>query len=401
MTHHRQIKQVPFSVITKGAACIAQMAGFIPGEPYGPQTAIVDSDAVYALRKLVTGEIKSWEDIDAAELAVRAFVLHDKIEWLFPAILIATENHAFNFYPDPFQIDPINELLKHAKTSHRTVYNTQVFIDANCNLTTRKMNYQNGEFFFENVSNSTSKLWEKYSELFTGKNIPERQKIVLAAFSELLKEQDFLEAYVATPTMLGAASYFVNSNHKVFEENLIKNPHNNKWLSSVDSQWRSRLDILASTGLNIRLGPFLSIILTRASSRQNIPEEIIQLREEMQVPRTKLWDILNTLKYECDLKSALITAEKLEKAAQSIIPAAFPSKTNVIRFAWNAIKNGTLLGAIASFGDAILEKNTNWKQVSTIDAAQLLAKSLSDVDGFYKLTKRHLSDAELKSLGIF
>jgi hypothetical protein len=211
--------------------------------------------------------------------------------------------------------------------------------------------------------------------------------------SEYLKE-----ALVSTPTVLGAASYFANEDNRNFEDKEIRLTNPKAWFKKIDNDWQKKLNELSAAGVNIRLGPLLAIILSRASSRDKIPQAIIEFREEMEKPRAQLWEILEELQFEKSHRKMIQKANKIFKAAESVVPHAYPTKLNIIRFGWNAIKKLHLIPAIMSLGSEFVERGLLRSQVHTIDAARLLSRSFQQVKGFPKLLETFLTSEELRNL---
>jgi len=80
-------------VPTYGLTGVAYQAGIPPNDSwgtddYGPNSAVLDTTAIAALDATVVGPVTSWDQLDAAELAIRAIVLHERLYWLQPALLV-------------------------------------------------------------------------------------------------------------------------------------------------------------------------------------------------------------------------------------------------------------------------------------------------------------------------
>ena len=136
-------------------------------------------------------------------------------------------------------------------------------------------------------------------------------------------------------------------------------------------------------------------------------QEIQCLREEFATPRKKLWDEFDAIQTEHKLRIAHNKARKLEAAIQSIVPAAFPKESYPLKFGWEAAKlavkffvSGNFMPAVKYAVDTSLQLNEHKRQVSRVEVAKVLASNLHNASGLIVGMKKHLSPAELKSLGI-
>jgi len=82
--------QFPEHVYTKD---ISYEAGAPPNasfrdEGFGPNVSVIDNALVESLERLITGRVASWIDVELAETATRALVLHEMVYWIHPSVLV-------------------------------------------------------------------------------------------------------------------------------------------------------------------------------------------------------------------------------------------------------------------------------------------------------------------------
>ncbi len=346
------------------------------------RNAITDDDAIQGLNNLVMGPIRSWETLEKAEMALRALILHDRADCIFPSVLVTYDfaDSTQPVYEQPKWPYGIEAVLMHANMSHRFV-------------------------FIEWIKISDKKLFKEISQWSHHKNnyigdeyLGHLHETPPEIIRQFVASKRLKEALISTPAILGAASYFANKDNRIFENKKIRLVNPQAWFKEIDNGWQGKLNELSASGLNIRLGPLLSIILSRASSRDKIPQAIIEFREEMEKPRTQLWGILEELQFEKSHHKMLQRADKIIKAAESVIPYAYPSNLNIIRFGWNAIKNLRLLPTIMSLGNEFVERGLLRRQVHTIDAARLLSRSFRQAKGLPQLLETFLTREEFRNL---
>ena len=75
-----------------GCGGVTYIAGEPPNESwrtgeFGPNTATIDRASLNMLEKLFVGEIKSWDEVERIEYVIRAFVMHELVYWIQPAVM--------------------------------------------------------------------------------------------------------------------------------------------------------------------------------------------------------------------------------------------------------------------------------------------------------------------------
>lgn len=392
-------------VPTYGLTGVAYGAGVPPNwswheRDFGPNSAVFDSDAVHSLERLVSGPVAQWSVLEIAELAIRAIVLHERLYWLLPAVLcIGPESTVKNggppvvqdgghvIYPRYPDLPSILPVLRDAGASSYSVYSTWVYVK-------------------DGTPTDGDPFWMKnYRRLRSPDN-----DVVREVFTESLAYKYFRDSYIASPKAIGAGAYFGNPEDRTYEQALMRDHATKlpeKALKRIDSDWD--VDVGGGAiGLNIRLGPFLAMVLERAETRSRIPVAISELRKEFGSGRAEFWDLFQSPLREKRLGVAIKDLRKLEGALASVIPASFSRKESPLRFIWNTAHviadvaaNGGALSVVRLLGDFFLGKDYHWAQVSNVDLTKMLATKLRALDNsLVTQLKRHLTDPELQSLGV-
>lgn len=381
-------------------------AGMLPNDTwregdYGPNTCVFDSSTIEALDRLVTGQILNWSDLDTIELAIRSFILHEKLYWMLPAVMVISpekvvkgngpavvQDSGHIIYPKYSEPQAFIDILREAGATSYSVYSTWVYVK-------NEKPVGGHDFWVKN-----------YDRLRSGD-----QKVVHDVFEESFRIKYFKDSYITSPRAIGAGSYLGSEEDRDYEKQLVQDRtavFPEKVLKMLDESWAQEV-IGSSIGLNIRLGPFLAITLTRAENRNDIPRALSELREEFKEHRQEFWDLFVEPLNERRSTVAIRKLRSLEKAIGSVIPASFPRKERSLNFFWDTAhlvfdiaETGGIMSAIKYAGGLLLQKDKHRAQVSTIGATKLLASELRKMDeSLVHQLQRQLSKAELRNLGLF
>jgi len=229
-------------------------------------------------------------------------------------------------------------------------------------------------------------------------------------FAQQLQIPYYKNKYLISAKALGAGAYFGNQSDREYEAALSKeiSPRApQKLLNKMDATWANEV-AGGDIGLNIRLGPFLAIALSRAKNRDQIMDRIYELRNEFSSSRKELWDLFGSVLSEKRMAVALRDAQKLDSAIKSIVPAAFPRKTNPFGLLWQSVyalkdivESGGIFSGVKLMGEVLLSRDANWAQASAVRATKDLTKSLKDIDeSLPALLGKHLTKVEMGRLGL-
>src|SRR5690606_26612707 len=163
------------------------------------------------------------------------------------------------------------------------------------------------------------------------------------------------------------------------------------------TEWGDRLQ----RALDINTPPFLSILLSRSSSRSDIPNRLIALRDEYHSPRHQLWELFEEADHirMGDLRRSVQILSDIEKQASQILPNMYAHQQDrfpIIEF--NLLGRLLLLNHLGFLKDITKEllNNINGK-MAQIDAAHITSNALRTVE-VKGLLGRFLSPQELQNL---
>ena len=368
-----------------------------PGE-FGPNTATVDLAALRLLEKLFVGEIESWDEIERMEYVVRAFVLHELVYWIQPAVLTVsrqtthtgvTGSHESDLgnIVMPFKSTPpsIESFMKDTAARGYAVYSGYVYTKDGAALWGHD-------------------YWVRNYDLLRSASDDQREQL----FKKSFEFDNYRDQYFLSPSCIGAGAYYGSVEDKQTESRLIESalaPVPDQILKQLDKSWGEVMG--AGIGLKVRVGPLLAVVLDRASNRGEIADAILSIRNEFQKARAQLWDMYSNAINEKRLKVAVRELRKITGSVKSIIPASLPQQTPILNWFWNlthlAVDVLTLNfpSALKNLGDLGLATNSEWRQVSVLDSSRLLAKSITDIEPTIpELLRKHLTRAEMESLNL-
>ncbi|MGA2905280.1 MAG: hypothetical protein ABSD98_15735, partial [Candidatus Korobacteraceae bacterium] len=141
-----------------------------------------------------------------------------------------------------------------------------------------------------------------------------------------------------------------------------------------------------------------ALVLSRAPSRNQIPQALRDLREEYRRDRERLWNMLGEMWEAPTFKGQIKELRKLQGAASALFKASFPERLDAFSVALTATKvmRGDLIGP--------LEKLHDYNQPKArVGAVSFAAKLSSDLRKHLlnqrEIMRRHLTRAELREWG--
>ncbi len=369
--------------------------------------AFVDWYALDKLTDLITGGISSVQDLFAAEMALRAIIFHDRIHEIRPSLKIQIINSGasrfvYNDHPSVNQRETLSKVLKLSDHSVRLLGVDQLFkfaddVDVHEYLEEREKWRQQNLLKEQELD----KLLGKPLSRIDVKTAP----LELAAPN---KDAFFTDVFLASDrrlkrflSPLSASGYAVYLGNPAINQKYdqLRNYNAEEFFGVLDDGWKNYHRKLRRR-LQIPVPLFLSIILSRTSDRDSIPDEISYLKQEFSEARTQLWNLFDEADFRVyDTTVAVRILSDIEREAAAVIPKAlkagefwFP-----VRFDW--------LGRVAEFGatgtisnpvdfirDALPGKCIR------VDAANIVKKCLQGIE-LRGLLDNILTDEELKQIG--
>lgn len=255
---------------------------------------MTDTDAAAALGRVVDGPIRSHKDIEYAESALRAVLLHEYVEVLVPCVK-AEQNTGFVHYVR----------LDKAERNEAAFSAFQVAPCLDRLLAVEYVSITGGQ-----VTASSNKSSNLVGALLDD---------ICSHYRGLLKSAGQLA--FAFPAQMGAATYYTGEEWA--------RPMNGGAAGFIDEMYRRIyrpwVEIAQATPplyIDVRLPPLLSIVLSRASTREKIPDVLRDLREELGRARGGL-NRLNSMIEKC-VSQADIHAQtrRVNESFDAIVPEA-------------------------------------------------------------------------------
>jgi len=218
-----------------------------------------DTDAAGALGRLIDGPIKSG-DIEKAESALRAILLHDVVEIIVPCAK-AIHDTGFVSY----------QRFDNGQRNEASFTGLNVAPCKDLLMAFELINISNGEITAS--SNLNSKL--------VGYSIEDQEAI----YNNLIKS--CAEVANAYPIDVGASSYFAKQE---FQHTLRRGSASfiTELYQRIHKPWINVAQSEPALFVDVRLPPLVAIVLSRAPSRENIPSVLTELREELTSVRVDL-----------------------------------------------------------------------------------------------------------------
>lgn len=204
--------------------------------------------------------------------------------------------------------------------------------------------------------------------------------------------------YLVSTHRTGFQVYSSNSLTRICEQHIFS-AWPNKIFEEAALNYQELSRELRGYGQGFDLPMITAIVLSRAKTRELIPQTIVDLREEYERARTQLWDLLIQMWTEKTLAQQKNILNELQAASQSIFPAAFPERYDVLSLALDISQLS--LGGITSGLKEIRKRDLPNVRVSAVTFAKKLSKELrNNLMNTRQLLDRHLTNAERRYFGM-
>jgi len=256
------------SVPTKGypgsASDMYRVVGIHTTGHEGWNSCFTDVYTCNALAKIVEGEITKWHEIEAAENALQIIFWHDRLDVIVPAFKVKDTKFAHYIRCDEDRSDLAFDLFKPCDPFD-VMYATEA-VELRGNKIKRS-NYKNSSITGKNID------WAK-------KNYLSITPIQISAISSV-------------PSFLRVPAYF---SHPIIERFHDKRGFSGKFYQSIKKQWGQSSQLVPDIDYSMRLPPLISIVLTRARNRDDIPRIITEIRDELKKVRAEFMTFSDLVK---------------------------------------------------------------------------------------------------------
>lgn len=255
---------------------------------------LTDTDAQAALGRVIDGPITSYLDIERAESALRAVLLHQSVELLVPCVKAQYETGFIGYMR--FDKQERNDA---AFAAFDVAYCRDLL------FATEFITTANGQIL--SSTNPQSRIVGGTLE-----NPSSHYRSLLSTACETA---------TALPMALGAATHYsspelgaaMNNGAAGFIDDLYKRIYR-PWVEVAQSG--------PSLHVDVKLPPLLAIVLSRAATREKIPEVIRELRNELAPARANLHEMNDHLERAMTQADINAFVQKINSAFDAIVPEA-------------------------------------------------------------------------------
>lgn len=251
-----------------------------------------------ALAKITEGEIKTWHEIEAAENALQILFWHDRLDVIIPAF--KAKNGALSHYVrcDEERTDLAFDLFRPCEP-----YDVM--------FATEEVEIQDSEI--KRSTFNKSKLVNKYFD-YAKENYLSISPIQVSTISSI-------------PSYFRVPAYFSNP---IIETFIDKRGFSGKFYNSINKQWGSATQLVPDIDYSMRLPPLLSIVLTRAKGRDDIPRAIFELREELAKVRVEFDRFAELVKSSFNEGEIEDSCKRIQNSFDAIFTASRETNSKVL-----------------------------------------------------------------------
>jgi len=332
----------------------------------GWNSCYTDVATCNALARLVEGEIRSVDELKAAEVALQILMWHDRVDVLVPA---------FKYY--------MEGLVSYARADQPR---SQLAFDLFAPCVPHDQIYA-----VERVEVVTGVISQS-----TLPGSPLIGRILEDAKADYLRTSQLQAAMLAAiPMHMRVPAYFTDPAIEVYTG---KRGFFGQFYATLDAQWEQSMSVVPDIDAAIPLPPLLAIVLTRATSRDDIPRAIVEVREELELVRRemlRLNDVVQGAGRQKDVEAQV-------REAQNSFAAALPaSRRPPVSFLFPLLK---LYKAAKTPLDALIKVlNPNYSPgdpriIANRTVTGRVFSKLLATDSMHSLVTYFFTDAEKKNL---
>lgn len=208
------------------------------------------------LSTVIEGQVSGWQDIEAAETALQILFWHDRVDVIVPGFL-----HKFDGYAGYMRCEEDRSAL--------------------CYDLFRPVQPQDAIYAVEEATSSDGII--TVSNLADSSIIGKSVNDISASYLKQTPIQAM--AISSIPMYMGVPAYF--SNPQLVKRHDNKG-HFGRFYDVTRDQWDSAGHALPVFEMNVHLPPLITIVLDRATNREDIPRVISELRDELNPVRKEL-----------------------------------------------------------------------------------------------------------------
>ena len=219
------------------------------------------------------------------------------------------------------------------------------------------------------------------------------------------------EVSITLPNRIGATTYFSNSeltkHFSNYESGFIK-----RLYDSIEKPWFEIAQASPLIEVDIKLPPLISIVLSRASYRDEIPNVIRSLREELTASRKELTRFNSLIGEDLNQRDYMAQVNRIQDSFNAIVAESQLTDAEIMKRkilgVWSLIRpvanvyvasNFTMFNTLDEFMTVYRSMEDRVKKSSHIVSRNVPASTMSEmlkVDNIFMSTKKILTDSELK-----
>jgi len=367
---------------------------------------LVDRYSIDRLTRLVSGGLRHINDLYAIEMALRGLIFHDSVQLPTPSVKIQIVDPSggqpffMNDSPSGEDDAVLRDVLGHA--------NCQGML---CGID-QLIGFSDDSKADDFVRRHNSAAREK-RELIRRKNALNGIVAPQVSFDPALNPIEFvagdkadffgsldggaIKRYLKPMTKSGHARYLGDPNARKVSS-ALRNYNAEQYFGALDKGWQEHHTLLRRA-LNIPVPLFLTIVLGRASNREDTVRQIICLREEFADARNQLWDLFDEADFRIfDSSVSARILKDIEGKAAAIIPKWRDANEMWFPISFDLLGRFAELNALGLLKDAVeFLRKVAARESLSVDAAALLRKQLDSVE-LRGLIEHHLTVQELEMI---
>jgi hypothetical protein len=342
-----------------------------------------DTSAAVALSKIAEGGLCDVAEIEAAETALQALLLHERVHVLVPGLKISLGSNQFYVRKDPIK-------------------RTQVAFDLLALAGSRDWLVASEFVRFEGGVARTSTLAK--SPLL-GKSIDQTHD------AKAYWSNDVAESLILVPEELRVPAYLTDSE---LLHGCRGDGFHRRFYHGLNISWAKAVGGVPKVVTSIDLPPLLAIVLNRLTNRQDLVAIVRELREELSPCRAELVDLNRIVTHSTDQADIERRSGRIAESFAAIIPESRLSGAQRIQrrlFSFQRLvrplisliagfwtKNDTSIDAIAGSVNQISQEVLESDKIIDRTVTANMFSELTNTESVQSLMKHHFTTAELASL---
>jgi hypothetical protein len=168
----------------------------------------------------------------------------------------------------------------------------------------------------------------------------------------------------------------------------------------LDERFLRAARLVPQPGLAVDMPILATLVLSRATNREDIVDRIIELREQYREARHYMWAHIGAI-WDAPFPKAIRLYEDFQRASQNIFEAAFPTRKRVMGIGFNIAASYVAPSTGVNAAKEIAEMFTAQWRVNAMSFAKQLSDDLHrELGNQAEGLRRHLTKAELTHFGL-